>query len=125
MLSDNDRKYILNALRAAPDHVLADAMLAYNAFRDKVIAVRKLTKAPEAEPSSPEVEDTPSSEVEDTPDRPNVDPGKSTIIKIGAKSKDEIFVRLKNGASLDRFSEHLKLLWSRGEVKFDGTRYYV
>lgn len=44
LLNDNDRSYVLQQLAMAPDSVLADAMLAFNAIRDKTVAVRKLTE---------------------------------------------------------------------------------
>ena len=58
--------------------------------------------------------------------RKNVSPGAPNITKIGAKSTQEIIYALSHGLQVpERFTEHLKLLWSRGEVKFDGTDYYL
>jgi hypothetical protein len=59
--------------------------------------------------------------------RGNVDPGKPSIGKIGAKAREEIMETLKEGNQPDprAYREHCKLLWSRGELKYDGERYYT
>jgi hypothetical protein len=67
--------------------------------------------------------------------RPNISPGEPSITKIGADAKAFILTELKCivGASTGRvpehfghkYKEHLKLLWKRGEIKFDGTEYYL
>ena len=64
--------------------------------------------------------------------RPNVSPGVPLITKIGSNTKEYILNELKaSGAprTLEHFglkyAEHLKLLWSRGEIKFDGSEYYL
>ena len=63
---------------------------------------------------------------EDLPPRKNVSPGEPSITKIGTNTREEIIETLKRGAQpLDKFREHLKLLWKRGEVNFDGEEYYI
>lgn len=123
--SDRDRSFILKQLTAAPDSVLADAMLEYNLIRDKIVAVRKLAGAE----VSPETGYTPSPETGDTPvegdDRPNVNPGEPGIGKIGGKTKDQIIEWLKEGKKVVGYDEHLKLLWHRDVVKFDGKEWYL
>ena len=62
--------------------------------------------------------------------RPNVSPGEPSIGKIGTATKEYILEALKlsdrNPAVLStKYTEHLKLLWSRGEVQFDGEAYYL
>ena len=63
--------------------------------------------------------------------RPNVSPGEPSIVKIGTKSHDEIINDLKHSDrdpseyAKGKLTEHLKLLWKRGEVKFDGEKYYL
>ena len=54
-------------------------------------------------------------------------PGEPTITKISSGTKDVILGDLKAGKQLPRqkYDEHLKLLWKRGEVKFDGKEYYL
>lgn len=67
---------------------------------------------------------------EDLPPRKNVSPGEPSITKIGTNAREHILNELKAGArTLEYFGikyvEHLKLLWKRGEINFDGTEYYV
>ena len=62
--------------------------------------------------------------------RENKSPGAPTTTKIGSAAKEYILEALAlSDKTLEeigpRYSEHLKLLWSRREVKFDGTRYYL
>lgn len=120
LLTPQDRAYILEQLTLAPDSVLADAMLAFNAIRDKIVEVRMLAGATGAKPVAAEpVNTAPES-------RPNVTPGPSTISKIGAETKTSILLALSHSAQPSaRYAEHLKLLWSRGEVKFDGKEYWL
>lgn len=119
LLHDDDRRYILDQLRLAPDSVLADAMLAFNEIRDKLVIVRKMVERP-GEPAN----EAPPKEA---PSRPNVSPGKSSITKIGSDTKTSILAGLANNGVQPptKYTEHLKLLWSRGEVKFDGKEYYL
>lgn len=119
LLTESDRAYILDQLKLAPDSVLADAMLAFNSIRDKMVAVRKLIIG--VDPAVPGTEKTVVTEV-----RPNVDPGKPSITKIGADTKTSLLAGLfKNVQPQAKYAEHMKLLWSRGEVKFDGKEYYL
>ena len=59
--------------------------------------------------------------------RRNTDPGPPSITKIGSGTKEALLADLKAGRQPDhaKFSEHLKLLWSRHEIKFDGELFYV
>ena len=58
--------------------------------------------------------------------RKNVSPGEPSITKIGEKAKEHILNSLRAGAQpAIMYHDHLKLLWKRGEVKFDGKEYYV
>ena len=58
--------------------------------------------------------------------RKNVSPGEPSITKIGSTTKETIIHALNTDTPLgDRYAEHLKLLWARGEIKFDGTEYYL
>lgn len=65
--------------------------------------------------------------------RPNISPGEPTITKIGADSKTFILGELKASLGTGRvpehfghkYKEHLKLLWKRGEIKWDGLEYYL
>ncbi len=59
-------------------------------------------------------------------ERKNISPGTPSITKIGSGAKETIIHALNTGTPLgDRYTEHLKLLWARGEIKFDGTEYYL
>lgn len=59
--------------------------------------------------------------------RKNVSPGTPAITKIGSATADLILGELKRGRQplSTKYTEHLKLLWKRGEVKFDGKEYYL
>lgn len=126
LLSDNDRQYILEQLRTAPDSVLVDAMLALNAVRDKVVATRKLIE--NATGSAPVARTIVEHTAEPAKDvaRKNVSPGPATIGKIGSNTKDVIFEFLRDDKQPPaKYDDHLKLLWARGEVKYDGKEWYV
>lgn len=58
--------------------------------------------------------------------RTNVSPGLPTIGKIGTATKEYIFEALKQDVQPGaKYAEHMKLLWARNEVKFDGVNYYL
>lgn len=60
--------------------------------------------------------------------RPNINPGEPTIGKIGEATKAVILDELgtKNIQPLQpKYTEHLKLLWKRGLIKYDGKEYYL
>lgn len=58
--------------------------------------------------------------------RENISPGDPAITKMGNATKEEILTYLRRGAQpAEKYSEHLKLMWARGEVKYDGTIYYL
>lgn len=59
-------------------------------------------------------------------DRMNVNPGTPAIGKIGSGTKEQLLGMLSEGHQpQQKWSEHMKLLWSRGEVKFDGSEFYL
>ena len=61
-----------------------------------------------------------------TVERKNVSPGEPSITKIGSATKETIVHALNTDTPLgDRYHDHLKLLWKRGEIKFDGKEYYL
>lgn len=63
---------------------------------------------------------------EDLPPRKNVSPGEPSIAKIGVNTEGALFGVLRAGGQPEaKYAEHLKLLWKRGKVKFDGEEYYV
>ena len=58
--------------------------------------------------------------------RANISPGTPSITKIGSNTLDIVLGMLKDGNQpSEKYSEHLKLLWARGKVKYDGTEYYL
>lgn len=58
--------------------------------------------------------------------RKNTSPGIATITKIGSNTLEQIVGMLKDGNQPpEKYSEHLKLLWSRGKVKYDGEVFYL
>lgn len=58
--------------------------------------------------------------------RPNINPGDPTITKIGQATTSIIMDELNKGRQPpSKYSEHMKLLWKRGEVMFDGDVYYL
>ena len=58
--------------------------------------------------------------------RKNISPGTSSITKIGEKAKEHILNSLRAGAQpAIMYHDHLKLLWKRGEIKFDGEVFYL
>lgn len=58
--------------------------------------------------------------------RSNVSPGEPIISKIGEKARESCMAIARGEMDfLPSYTEHLKLLWKRGEVKFDGTEYYL
>lgn len=137
LLSDSDRQYVLEQLRAAPDSVLIDAMLALNVIRTKTIEVRKIAEGPAALDNAVKsmlktaeaglaAAETMLEEVKAKTERPNVPPGKPSITKIGGNTKDVIFEFLRDDKQPPaKYNDHLKLLWSRGEVKYDGKEWYL
>lgn len=137
LLSDSDRQYVLKQLRAAPDSVLIDAMLALNVIRTKTIEVRKIAEGPAAPDNAVKsmlktaeaglaAAETMLEEAKAKTERPNVPPGKPSITKIGSNTKEELLRILSQGNQPPaKFVEHLKLLWDRGEVQFDGKEWYL
>lgn len=128
LLTQRDREYILAQLTLAPDSVLADAMLAFDAIRTKIVAVRKMVETPTLSVAIevPIAKAVPPEEIEPVI-RSNVSPGKPAITKIGSETKASILGGLANNGIQPsaKFAEHCKLLWSRGEIKFDGKEYYL
>lgn len=62
-------------------------------------------------------------------ERPNVSPGTPTVSKMGADRKQAIFAGVRAGDFVNGYSgvslPYLQLLWSRGEVRFDGQDFYI
>ena len=59
-------------------------------------------------------------------ERINQSPGMPITGKLGASTKLEIMEALRRGDSVKlKHIEACKLLWARGEVKYDGKEFYV
>lgn len=57
-------------------------------------------------------------------ERKNFSPGVPTIMRIGMNTEGALFGVLRAGGQPEaKYAEHLKLLWARGKVKFDGEYY--
>lgn len=114
LITDGDRAFILQALTGASDEVLVRAYQDWDAQRSAALDVRSKLGGLSAE----EVVVAPSTE------RKNFSPGASSISRMSAGTKSDILSLLARGEQPgDKYSEHLKLLWERGDVKFDGEWY--
>jgi hypothetical protein len=92
--------------------------------RDSEGAAPAHTPLKEAEPEDKAVYDAMAEKYNA---RPNINPGDPTIGKIGTATRELILADLAAGRQppQPKYTEHLKLLWKRGEVKYDGTRWYL
>lgn len=117
LLTDEDRKFVLSELQKAPNSVLARAYLEWSEVRSAVLVVRSNN----AQPSTKVVVEQPE------PAEPvNTSPGISTITRIGNTAREEIIAQLRDGRQPHaKYEEHCKLLWERGEIKFDGKEFYL
>lgn len=144
ILSQFEREALIKSLSDAPDEILIDAV---RQRKDWMTGIRssfkevqgfigmKTIEAPAAKYSGSETGTGGSSKkVDNDPEkvshpttRANKSPGASAIGKIGTRTKEELFAVLKAGRqpNHDKWGEHLKLLWSRDEVKYDGKEYYL
>jgi hypothetical protein len=138
ILSESERTALLQSLTDAPDEVLIDAVRQRKDWMRNIKSsfdeVRNFVGMRVTEASKPPLSATtplvtPSIEKQPTaPEkRTNKSPGASSIGKIGGKTKDEIIGVLKAGRqpNHDKYGEHLKLLWNRGEICFDGKEFYL
>lgn len=77
-------------------------------------------------PNEPVKEDLRGTGIQVKEERANVTPGTSTLSKIGSATHNLILRELKKDTQPPKkYAEHLKLLWARGEVKFDGQAFYL
>lgn len=144
ILSENERAALLRSLSDAPDEVLIDAVRQRkdwmsnirNSFKEvQGFIGMKTVEMPTPRYSGSETgagdsgkkTDNDTKEVSHPVARTNKSPGASVITKIGSKTKDEIIGVLKAGRqpNHDKYGEHLKLLWGRGELCYDGKEYYL
>ena len=135
-LTDRQREVLLSELKeTAPDVIIVSAVRQSRFYHEHVKELeqvpygRELYKVPSRAETTPEPGLGQPVEKDLGPFpvvRGNVDPGKPSIGKIGSATKEELLRTLQQEKIPHvKYSEHLKLLWSRGEIKFDGERYYV
>lgn len=147
ILSQLEREALIKSLSDAPDEILIDAVRQRKEWMSGIKSSFKevqgfigmrVIETPTAKYSGSEIGTKDSSKKVDNDSetsgrdshpttRINKSPGPSAISKLGSKTKDELIAVLKAGSqpNHDKWGEHLKLLWSRGEVKFDGAAYYL
>lgn len=75
-----------------------------------------------------EMKDEPLAKVSNIPviERKNVSPGEPNIVKCGISTMEILLNDLAKGVQPPvKYEEHMKLLWKRGKVKYDGKEYYL
>jgi hypothetical protein len=145
ILSEDERAALLRSLTDAPDEVLIDAVRQrkdwMKGIKSSFDEVRNFVGMKVTESSKPPLNSgretgtgESSKKVDNDPEkvshpttRPNKSPGASSITKIGTKTKDDLIAVLRAGLqpNHDKFGEHLKLLWEREIVLYDGKEFYV
>ena len=135
ILTENERAALLRSLANAPDEILIDAVRQYkdwmkgirSSFDDvRALIGMKADRVLSPPPPPPPKAASSSPEVATPKNRPNVNPGRSSITKIGQKTKDQLLHDLRHDIPIPaKYEEHLKLMHNRGEIKFDGTSYYL
>lgn len=139
VLSQDKRDALIKTIANAPDEILIDAARQYKdwqsniqeSFREvqgfcgcKAVDNTKPPFAPAAT-SSPEGAAPPAPAAGAPTQRANKNPGRPGISKIGTKTVDELLGMIRKGVQPgEKWKEHLKLLWSRDMVKWDGQRWY-
>lgn len=135
ILTEDDRAKLILVLANAEDEVLLDAVAQMKRRRIEIQehfdAVRGFSGATVRVVAPPEViADVPRTRTGDAPVaaassvRVDVNPGRSSITKIGKNTTEEILGNLTAASRMPKWAEHLKLLHNRGMVKFDGEGYY-
>lgn len=131
-LTTEQRSKALERLRNAPDDVLISALVELRKIEHFEDGMKKNVEALFGEPVprshvNEVTFDASPAPVELTPkERSNVSPGVPLISKMGNATRDDLLTTLRAGGTIPhKFTEHLKLLWSRGEVKFDGQAFYL
>lgn len=125
LLTDKQRAFALKRLAEADDDILLGA-LAEIRQRDVRIeaAKRQLNEEFGVETCAEMQVEAPP--VKEPVPRRNVSPGPSSITKISPVTEATLLGGLGKGhCPVARWNEHLKLLWTRGKVKFDGKEYYL
>ena len=136
-LTEDQRTKALELLKKAPDEIILGAMVDLRRYRHMEDGTRRNFDEVCDELSERRTHDEPVAtehrgsaivvnEVEETTIRANVSPGIPLIGKIGTATKEELLKLLGQGiCPAKKYVEHLKLLWSRNEVKYDGEVFYL
>ena len=136
-LTEDQRTKALELLKKAPDEIILGAMVDLRRYRHMEDGTRRNFDEVCDELSERRTHDEPVSvehrgsaivvnEVEEITIRANVSPGTPLIGKIGTATKEELLKLLGQGiCPAKKYAEHLKLLWSRNEVKYDGEVFYL
>ena len=124
-LTDEQRERARGILASAPDEILLSAMVDCAAYTHRMEGAKRNLDTVLDQLAGNNVEDV--LVVDTAPvERPNVNPGIALIGKIGQSAKDDILVLLSRGVQPPaKYKEHMKLLWSRKEIKFDGAQFYL
>lgn len=130
-LTQEQRNKAVEKLRHAPDEVLISALVELRKsehFEDGMKRnVDELfgTSSERSQINEKTFDPLPTPEPVVT-ERANVSPGASMISKMGNATRDNLLATLRAGGTISaKFTEHLKLLWARSEVKFDGKVFYL
>lgn len=134
ILKNDERDALLKVLQTAPDEVLLDAV---RQTKDHRLHIQNTLKEVQGycglkaiELPKPQL-DAKSVEAKAVLDatptaRKNINPGRPAIGKIGTKTTNELLDMLsKRVQPAEKWTEHMKLLWSRDIVKWDGSQWYV
>lgn len=133
LLTPSDRQSLSSYLQDnAPDDILIRAVEQVKEYRENVrtdySSLRKYLGTPASEPvSSPTKVATPLTTV--VSELQEADPPGTPVQRISTKVRSMLLAALKQPhapSSLgNKFSGHLKLLWTRGEIKWNGKEYYI
>lgn len=132
-LTQEQRAKAVESLSRAPDEILISAMVDFRRLRHFEEGTRANFNEVVDELTERRIHDEPVSEdkrgtaikVEEVAAvRPNIDPGPSTLARIGSDTKERILAGLPWSIGT-KYEQHLRLLWARGEVRFDGERFYL
>ncbi len=142
ILSTIERDALIKTLSTAPDELLLNAVQHVKDWRTGIqrdmkelqsfVGLRVIEAQPAkysgtgvAAPVTERPE--PAASVAAPASRTDKSPGPSGIGKIGTTTKEMLLAILGKGEqpTKGRWDEHLKLLWQRHEIKYDGNEYYV
>lgn len=132
ILTNEERAKLLARLQDADDDILIKAVAElkerYSNVRADFGDIRGFigAKAPVPPPTLMPAQAADPAPAPPPAGRENISPGDPAITKIGSNTKAELLALLHRKTQPGpKFAEHLKLLWARGEVKYDGAIYYV